>query len=567
MGHTAIVAALSAGMGIAAPALAQTVEGAWVIVPRDGETPVMDQQAQRPETFAQPLAYDPAPERIEPESAPPPMIAAPPAPMPMAATGRDIRTVRIAGAEGMDEALFADAIASVTDAPATSEELAQLVGEIATIAREQGYVFASAKVPRQAIRDGELVVELTNGTIDDLRVIGSDNAALRDIMQQLVGQTAHRDSLSIAILQARSIPAIKIKGTRFLRQGDIGIVEITVEEDRYFGQIGVDNYGTDRFGPLRARISVGTAGLIDSTDMLRARLRTNPLDRKEIASLALDYEIALGSPDTRLALSGSYGSNEPGSGFSGSGLQGTSLFAGANIRHVLMRNAQTTIAATFGAQYLSIEQDVLDVLIRQDNQVTLSVGLSATQRLGKGSFNLGAEVSQGVDLFDTTRNGDPLASRRDGDGVFTKSRFWASLYQPLGHGFSVRMAANGQIANRALFSSQELSIGGPGSVRGYDFSELLGENGVTGLVELRRDFRQPLSWIDNVQAYGFIDGGATWQRGPSTSDGSILSAGGGLRGRMGKLNVEVESAWPISDDRRETGDKSPNINVNVGLDF
>lgn len=549
------------------PVFAQSTEGEWVIVPRGGEAGVLDQQAQQPETFAPPLAFDNPADRAEPLAGTLVDTPPPPAPVPVAAAGRDIRSVRITGADGFAEGLFADAIADVTDAPATTDELARLVSEIATIAREQGYVFASAKVPRQAMRDGELVVELDSGQIDEVRIIGSDNEAARRIFQQLAGQAAHRDSLTHAVLQARSIPAIKVKGTRFLRQGDTRIVEVTLEEDRFFGQIGVDNYGTDRFGPLRARMSVGAAGLLDSTDMLRARLRTNPLDPKEIASVALDYDVALGSPDTRLALSGSYGTNEPGSGFSGTGLQGTSLFAGATVRHVLVRDAQTTMTASIGAQYLSIEQDVLDVLIRQDNQVTLSIGLSATQRMGKGSLTLGTELIQGVDLLDTTRSGDPLASRRDGDGVFTKGRFWASLYQPLGHDFSVRLAGTGQISNRALFSSQELSIGGPGSVRGYDFSELLGENGVTGLIELRRDFRQPLSWIDNIQAYGFIDGGATWQRGPSTSDGTIISAGGGLRGRMGKLNLEVESAWPITDDRRETGDKSPNINVNVGLDF
>ncbi len=46
-----------------------------------------------------------------------------------------------------------------------------------------------------------------------------------------------------------------------------------------------------------------------------------------------------------------------------------------------------------------------------------------------------------------------------------------------------------------------------------------------------------------------------------------MSGGGGIRADIGKLNLEVETAVPLNRDRFESGDRSPQVNVQVGLEI
>ena len=55
--------------------------------------------------------------------------------------------------------------------------------------------------------------------------------------------------------------------------------------------------------------------------------------------------------------------------------------------------------------------------------------------------------------------------------------------------------------------------------------------------------------------------------GTGYGDGSLASAGGGVRAQIGKFDLGVEAAAPVSDDRFESGDRSPKMNVQVGLRF
>ena len=55
--------------------------------------------------------------------------------------------------------------------------------------------------------------------------------------------------------------------------------------------------------------------------------------------------------------------------------------------------------------------------------------------------------------------------------------------------------------------------------------------------------------------------------GTGYGDGSLASAGGGMRAQMGRLDMGFEVAAPLTDDRFESGDKSPKVNVQVGVRF
>jgi hypothetical protein len=75
--------------------------------------------------------------------------------------------------------------------------------------------------------------------------------------------------------------------------------------------------------------------------------------------------------------------------------------------------------------------------------------------------------------------------RFNASSSFTHGNLDVSATQDLESGFQLYGRVQGQIADGPLVSSEQMSVGGFDTVRGYLESETLGDNGVTGTFEIR----------------------------------------------------------------------------------
>ena len=488
-------------------------------------------------------------------------------PLPQTDGSIRIGGVLIDGAGALDQSIFARAIEPVIGSSASREELARLTQQIAQIARDNGYIFASAYIPPQKLELGLLRITLDPGVIDEVRIVGSDNLEVRELLDRLVGRQLTRDFIERQILLCNDIPEISVGKTSFMRADGQRILEVNVREVGNYQRLSADNYGSDSFGPVRARLDLQFRALADDSDILYLSARTVPDDPKEILSLSANYALAVGTDGTRIGAAASVSDTEPGGRRAGSGITGNSQYATIYASHPLKRSADASLWLNTEADYLSIEQQRSDILLQRENQVTIAVGLSSNVKLLGGRLRSGGEVRQGLAILGTTRGSDPLASRSDGDGVFTLGQIYTSWTGGLFGDTSMRLLASGQVASRPLFSSQELSIGGVYSVRGYDFSERSGDNGAVGLVELRQDFDDDIPFLKRMQLYAFFDGGYVGNLRDGFGGGTLLSSGGGIRATAGIFDLALEAAVPINEDRYDSGDKSPKVNVQVGINF
>ncbi len=111
----------------------------------------------------------------------------------------------------------------------------------------------------------------------------------------------------------------------------------------------------------------------------------------------------------------------------------------------------------------------------------------------------------------------------DNKRAFAKSSFFVlkadlSRTQDLPQDFQLYGKVQGQVADQPLVSSEEFSLGGINTVRGYLESEELGDDGVSGTIELRSpDLAPKLRKVlkdadghpafDSWRFFGFVDGG------------------------------------------------------------
>ncbi len=480
-----------------------------------------------------------------------------------AAEGFTIGAIQVDGVPSLPREAFAPAYADYLGKQATTQDLQSLARAVASVARARGYVFATATIPRQTIEAGLVTVQIDAGDIAAVRVIGSRSARLQRTLDLIVGRGIRRDLLERQLLLAGDVPGIEILTTKLARE-DIGnVLVVEVRETRGDGYAGVDNYGAADLGPVRARLRYDFTGLADDGDVLSMQAVVTPADPRQLAYLWARYAANIGTSGAQVAVSGALGRAEP----AGGSFESKSTYVAVSASTPLVRANAASVWANAELGFLRVDGRSNGVPDQYDNMAVATAWLYATTRTGPGRLSGAMGVSRGLKLSGTTALGDTRASRFDGDGVFTKGYFWADWTQPLGHRFSVKLSASGQVADRPLLAAQEIGLGGASFGRAYEFSERFGDDGFMGSGELRWRWPQPAGWIDWIEPYAFADAGRVWNLGRGYGGGDLSSVGGGARAALGKLQLAAEVAIPLSSPRAETGDKSPRINVSVGRKF
>ncbi len=481
--------------------------------------------------------------------------------------GLFVGAVNVEGGREVPRDVFAPVIESFLGKQADAADLQKMARAVANAARDRGYLFASAIVPEQTVDSGTVTVRLDAGTVDRVQIKGSNNAKLRRILNRIVGSAVRKEDFERQLLLAGDLPGVVIVSTRYAREASGATLFVEVREDRFAGSVGLDNYGSQELGPARARLRLDLTGLLDDGDQLTTQIVMTPLQPKELAYGSARYQISLASGATQVGVAAAVGKTKPGGAALAGRLSGDSLYGAVYVNQAIMRTNRSSWWVNGELAYLRVNQDLAGFPRQQDRIATLTLSTTASTKLGGGRLWGGFGVVQGLPIGGVTRVNDPASSRFDGNAVFTKATAWMNWTGNLSKMLSLRVAANGQIASRPLLAAQEIGVGGPGFGRGYDFSERFGDNGVLGLVEIREQFDDLLPGVDWVQVYQFADGGYVENLAGGFGSGTRWSAGGGLRAAIGKTNIALELAFPLSDPRSGSNSKAPRVNLSVGQDF
>lgn len=474
-----------------------------------------------------------------------------------------IGAVIVEGAPALPREAFAPAFSNYVGRLASKQDLQELARAVAAVARKRGYVFATASVPPQTVSAGMVTVRIDEGDIALVRMTGSRNARVQRTLDRIVGRGVRREVLERQLLLAGDVPGIEIMSTRLVRE-DIGnVLVVEVREERGNGAFGIDTYGQRGLGPVRARLRYDFIGLADDGDSLSLQALTTPADPRQLAYLSGRYAMSLGTGGTQLAFSGSYGRAAP----SRSGFRSTSAHVSVSLSTPLIRANRLSVWANAEVGLQRVVGTFNGAPDLRDSTMTATGWLYATTRIAGSRLSGGLGVTRGFALAGATGPADPRASRFNASGVFTKGFFWTDWVQPLGSGLSVRLAANGQLADRPLLATQEIGIGGASFGRAFDFWERFGDSGVMASGELRWRQSEPVDGVDWVEPFAQVDTGHVWNLDGGFGGGDLTSTGGGVRAGIGRLRLSVEAAVPLGTVRAATGNKTPRVNVSVERRF
>jgi hemolysin activation/secretion protein len=481
----------------------------------------------------------------------------------------DVGAIVIDGLVAMGRPDFATVIEPFAGRPLNRADLGRLTDAVAARARDEGYVLATAWIPEQTLVAGVLRVRIDEGRIDAVRVEGSDDPAIRRQLEQLVdGRPVTLAALQREVLLTDDLPGVWIRSTRFERDGERRILVVDAGRSDFGGSALIATDGTKPLGPVRARIDLDANGLISPRDRVDLSFSATPLDPEELAFFSARYTVVINDRGTTVGAFGSYSRTEPGAYLANRELVGTAWQGGIRIRHPLMRGQQRSLWLETSAELQDLRQDSLGLLARWDRIALARVGFYGFGPLAGGSLQGRATVSQGLPVLGATGNNDPLASRWDSQPDFTTLSWWMNWRRGIMPRVSLQLASIGQLSTAPLLIGESFTLGGTQFLRGYDFAQRVGDEGVAGLAEIRYDWPKPLGTARHVQLYAFADGGTVSNLQGGLGGGTLASSGAGLRTDITRdLDLDFEVAVPLTEDRYDTGDNRPRLNLRISQSF
>jgi hemolysin activation/secretion protein len=184
---------------------------------------------------------------------------------------------------------------------------------------------------------------------------------------------------------------------------------------------------------------------------------------------------------------------------------------------------------------------------------------------GKTRFQGDLSISRGLGFDGMTRAGDPLASRPDASGRFTKAAVTVQLSRPLGERATLRAVGVVQYSDRPLLSAEEFSLGGTRVGRAFDFNAGTGDEGAGAGVELSYRLGKDGKTPSGLELFGFADAGVAKDLRSSLAPAntrSLASVGVGARFTLAHVTMSVETGVPLAGPRH-----SPRLFVSAFRSF
>jgi hemolysin activation/secretion protein len=429
--------------------------------------------------------------------------------------------------------------------------LAEIAARISDRYRRTGYLLSYAMVPSQNIEAGMARLAVVEGRIGSVTLegAGADSAAVEAIAAPLMEDAPLRGTtLERAIGLIRDFPGLKVTDVALTRSGmfaDVYALKIKVVRDRVRGLGYMDNRGTDSIGRSRLYTSTSFSSVAINGDELRVDLFAMPGRRFRYLYGQLQGSVPIGRNGLRLSMAASKGDQQL---LSTERFDGDSTNLLAQLSYPVLRSRALTIVGKLSINdWRSLGEEADSRKLRDRLRVArlgIEVSNEARTRL-HGQFTL----SRGLRFGEMTEVGDPLASRSDAGGRFTKAAFTAQATHPLSKKARLQVAVAGQYSDRPLLSAEEFSLGGHRIGRAFKFNALTGDRGIGGGLELSYRLAEPKRGLGAIDLFGYVDGGAAFEaKSTPVVNGSrcLASVGAGTRFTVARTEFSAQVGIPFA---------------------
>lgn len=363
------------------------------------------------------------------------------------------------------------------------EDLLTYALKISRYYQSKGFLTSYAYIPAQEIKNGEVTVSIVESPVGDVDISGNHWARTWYLKNIVMGKKGLREgdifnaqALQNALREVNQENYIKAQST-ISKKDDKTAIKLDVR-DRFplKFDFGWDDYGRTYTGEQRASFLLGLDNLTGFGDKIYggAILSTGS------AGVLGGYEVPISPNGTKLSFDYSNSAVRLGGPYKYLNVKGYSQSIGVKVSHPLIRNAKTDVVVYTGVDFVDADtkSKALNYTMSDYKLIVIRSGVRAITDDNHGRWlgNLGVDVGL---------PGGKKDPRSDADGTFVKIVAGVTRVQRLFGRVIGLLRLNGQYSPNQLYAVEQMQIGGPYTLRGYQPAELIGDWGVAGTAEVR----------------------------------------------------------------------------------
>lgn len=470
-----------------------------------------------------------------------------------------IKKVKIHGNESISTKMIQSWIKGYLNKELSLKDIYQICQVIDQRYAEKGYFLARSYPPPQTIEKGVLTIEIIEGKLGNISVVGNkyySESFIRSYFTSLLNKPLKRDQFLRALMLLNdnsdlSAGAIFEKGKEF-GCADV-ILQVHDAAPRHLYLNG-NNYGRDLTTNVRAGGRLDWGNLLVQGDKLSIAevigfpvnalyftdvTYTAPLNRKG-TSMELAYLFSRFKIEEDLSLH----------------LKGSSQIATLKFNQAVTRSQSLNTDVFSSFDYKQIKNYTLGYVTSFDKLRVLTVGaLLDHYQPSIGRDYLTMKFAAGIpDFLGGLSAVDSESSRVGGGGRFFQLNVDYDRIQHLPKSCYLYFHASGQLSPSYLTLPQQIYIGGIDTVRGFPLAVGLGDSGYYLNLEFRvpppffgehRFLKTKKKWKDVLQFDVFVDHGGTFLQ--SIANTFLVGSGLGLRlnGPYG-LSFSIDVGFPLN---------------------
>lgn len=536
--------------------------------------------AQRTDRLSQPQTL-PSPLPSQKPTIAPPQIT-PPKPE-FSSTLIQVRKISVIGSTVFTPAELATLTQSFEGKSTTLQDLQSLADRITQQYLDRGYITSRAIISEQKITDGLVNLQVIEGTIESIEIQGNQRlkpSYIRDRIKLGVGKPFNKNELEDQLQLLKSNSLITDINASLQPGKDSGKSQIVVrikEAPALTGNVTFDNYsppsvGSERLGgTLTYRNPTGLGDEVSATYFRSLAGGSNLYD--------FNYRVPVNAMNGTVQLRYSPSNSkiiDPA--FSSFGIRSQNDLYELTYRQPVIRSPREELALSLGfalqnGQTFLFDNSPTPFGIGPDangNSRTrvIKFGQDYVKRDAKGAWSLQSQFNLGINAFDATINNHPIP-----DGQFFSWTGQVQRVQQLSKNQLLIAQADVQLSPNSLLPSQQFTIGGGQSVRGYRQGVRSGDNGFRFSLEDRITVSRDKTGRSVFQIAPFADLGSVWNNpnnpNPSSRQNFLASAGLGLIVQpVPNLLMRLDYALPIVNlSDRGNNAQDNGLHFSVGYSF
>ncbi|MBS0603789.1 MAG: ShlB/FhaC/HecB family hemolysin secretion/activation protein [Verrucomicrobia bacterium] len=424
---------------------------------------------------------------------------------------------------------------------------------------KEGYFLARAYPPPQDVNGDKLVIEILEGKLGNVTVVGNKHYSesfIRSYFTSLLGKPLKYNQFLRALSLVNENSDLSV-GALFEKGKEFGCADVIVRvEDKrpIHLYLNGNNYGRDLTTNARVGGRLDWGNAITQGDTFSvAEVVGFPFDALYFTDVT--YNIPINRNGTSLEAGYLY-SQFKIEELRSLHLKGLSQIATLKVNQALTRTRTLSVDFFSYFDYKQIKNFVLGRSTSYDKLRVLTAG-TVLDHFGpfKGRDYLVLRVAAGIpDFLGGLKAVDHRSSRRGGGGRFFMFNADYDRIQPLPKDCYFYFHGSGQLSPSKLTLPEQIYIGGSDTVRGFPLAVALGDSGYYVNFEFRippplfgdkKFIKTNKKWKDIIQFDAFLDTGGVFLQ----SERNTFLWGTGLGLRINgpyTLNLSVDVGFPLN---------------------